>query len=194
MAQGLPRDVQGAWSGGGQGSDSRPAGSLGGKARQHWGREGLTHDRKSSSQEAGGPASQLVLGLRAALLTCTHGDSSGRRPGRVPASSRQQYSSITRTCTAAPTKLPAAHPVDKRVIIAACHAADGVNVRAVAGHIDVLHHKVQRGPNPQLVVQVVKVALQVRVPREGNPLVQAPAATVDQLQLLAGMPALHLAT
>ena len=104
LAQGLPRDVQGGWSGGGQGSDSRPAGSSGGKARQHWGREGLTQDRKSSSQEAGGPASQLVLGLRAALLTCTHGDSSRPLPGQVPASRKQQYSGITKACTAAPTE------------------------------------------------------------------------------------------
>ena len=62
-AQAEAEVLQGNWSGGGH---CCPWGS----SLQQWGSPGLSHDRKSSSQLAGGSAMKVLPGSRAAALTC----------------------------------------------------------------------------------------------------------------------------
>ncbi len=62
-AQAEAEVLQGNWSGGGH---CCPWGS----SLQQWGNPGLSHDRKSSNQLAGGSAMNVLPGSRAAALTC----------------------------------------------------------------------------------------------------------------------------
>ena len=81
-AQAEAEVLQGNWSGGGH---CCPWGS----SLQQWGSPGLSHDRKSSNQLAGGSAMKVLPGSRAAALTCMSSPLVPVNPSHCPVTPQQ---------------------------------------------------------------------------------------------------------